>query len=233
MMLKSNYIKKTIIILITLITSVISGNTNNFNSYSTINTPSIFVSFGNSVPTNTYDDYGSDGFSFKIAWENPFKNRNYLRYTVGWNHLLYSERVVEFNPSNNMLDQVREGEKANLFDLGLKLIANNGIASNGIFKPYISTSIGLGFFKQYTEYDGPNQIVHECDDFFTTLIHIIFNDDCDVETDYNINTVVDKRMTSSFATVDIGTSFSSKNYNPSINFGIRYNIVNGKIKIIP
>jgi len=229
-MLKSNYIKKIFTILITLITSVIIGDTRDVENYSTINNKSIFVSFGNSVPTNTYDDYGSDGLSFKIAFENTFKNRTYLRYTVGWNYIKYAEYVVDFNPLNSTLDQIREGEKAHLFDLGLKLIANNGIANNGIFKPYISTSIGLGFFKQYTEYDGHNQIVNECDSFLTTLIHIIFDDDCDIETDYNINTVIDERMTSSFATVDIGTSFSSKNYKPSIDFGIRYNIVN-KVRV--
>ena len=229
-MLKSSCILSRISVFISLILSGIFADSNvSVESFKRHDSRSFFVSFGNSVPTNTYDDYGSNGSSFKLVYENSFKNKKHLRYAVGWHNIAYSEHVVDYYHPD--LDQIREGERANLFDLGLKLIANDGIANKGFFRPYISASIGLGYFKQYTKYDGPNQIVNECDNFITTLIHIIFDDDCDLEVDYNINTVIDDRMTSSFATIDIGTSVSFNEFSPySIEFGVRYNIVN-KVRV--
>jgi len=189
-----------------------------------IKTPSFIFTLGNSVPTNLYDSYGSSGFTYKVVYEQAFENDDNFRYNFGWQNISFAENVVSYDDWSGL--QVREGEKANLFDVGVKFIINEGLAGNGLFRPYINTSVGFGFFKQYTEYDYPDTFDNECDSFWSTLFHIIFEDDCDIETNYNINTVTDTRMSSSFMTLDLGTQFTF--HNPSryaIEFGIRYSMI--------
>ena len=179
---------------------------------------------GNSVPTNSYDSYGSNGFAFKVAFDKPIEETRNIRYNFGWQNISFGENVVSIDNISQL--QIREGEKANLFDLGLKFILNDGITGNGLFRPYINTSLGFGFFKQYTEYDYPDTFINECDNFWIALINIIFDDECEIDTNYNINTVVDSRMSSSFMTVDLGTQFAFKNpARYAIEFGVRYNMI--------
>ena len=171
--------------------------------------PSWVFTMGNSVPTNLYDSYASNGFTFKIALEKPLDNRDNFRYNFGWQNISFGENVVSYDSWNGY--EIREGEKANLFDVGVKFIINEGVAGNGLFRPYINGSIGFGFFKQYTVYDAPNTWENTCDTFFSTLLHIIFNNDCDTYLDDNESTVVDNRMYSPFMTVDFGTLFTFHN----------------------
>jgi len=198
-----------------------SGNEN--TNYAHYERTSLIATLGNSTPTNQYDSYNSEGFTYKITYERPIYNKDNLRYNFGWQNISFGENVVSYDGWDGF--QIREGEKANLLDVGIKYVLNKGIAKNGYFRPYITSSFGVGFFKQYTEYDAPDTFIEECDDFVTTLLHIIFDDDCDIETNYNINTVVDDRMTSTFMIVDLGASF---NFNHSANyafdFGVRYSM---------
>ena len=188
------------------------------------NKSSLIFTFGNSTPTNQYDSYGSKGFTYKFVYERPIKNNTHFRYNFGWQNISFGENVVSYDEWLGL--QVREGEKANLFDVGIKFILNNGIAGNGLFRPYMNTSVGVGYFRQYTEYDYPNTFIQECDNFWTTLLHVIFDDDCDITTDYNINTVVNDRMTSSFMILDLGTNFAfNNNSRYAIEFGIRYSMI--------
>ncbi len=186
--------------------------------------PSWVFTMGNSVPTNLYDSYASNGFTFKVAFEKPLDNRDNFRYNFGWQNISFGENIVSDEGWNGY--QIREGEKANLFDVGVKFIINKGVAGNGLFRPYINGSVGFGFFKQYTVYDAPNTWENECDSFFSTLLHIIFDNDCDTYLDDNESTVVDNRMYSPFMTVDFGTQFTF--HNPAryaIEFGVRYSLI--------
>jgi len=179
---------------------------------------------GNSVPTNSYDSYGSNGFAFKVAFENPIENNNNFRYNFGWQNISFGENIVSYDSWSGY--QIREGEKANLFDVGVKFIINEGIAGNGLFRPYANGSIGFGFFKQYTVYDALNTWENECDSFFSTLLHVIFNDGCDTYLDDNESTVVDNRMYSPFMTVDFGAQFAFKNpARYAIEFGVKYSLI--------
>jgi len=188
------------------------------------NSSSITFTFGNSAPTNIYDSYSSEGLAFKLAFERPVINKRNLRYNFGWQNISFGEHMTSYDEWSGL--QVREGEKANLFDVGIKFIASDGISGRGFFRPYINSSFGLGFFRQYTEYDYPDTFENECDNFWSMLFHIIFDDDCDIETNYNINTVVDSRMSSTIMTVDLGTSFAFNNPAPyAIEIGVRYNII--------
>ncbi len=184
----------------------------------------LVFSFGYSTPTNIYDSYGSDGFAFKLSIEQPMAISEKIKYSMGWQNISFSENIISYNAWNGLI--VREGEKANLFDIGIKFMPINGLGRKIIFKPYVAASFGIGFFRQYTEYDYPDTYEDECNNFWNILFHIIFSEDCDVETNQNINTEIDSRMVSPFMTVDLGTSiklFKSDNYN--IEFGIRYNMI--------
>ena len=131
--------------------------------------PSWIFTMGNSVPTNSYDSYGSNGFTFKVVFEKPFDTSDNFRYNFGWQNIFFGENVVSYDSWEDGL-QIREGEKANLFDVGVKFIINEGIGGKGLFRPYINGSIGFGFFKQYTVYDYPNTWIYECDTFFNTFM---------------------------------------------------------------
>ena len=185
----------------------------------------LVFTFGYSTPTNLYDSYGNDGTAFKLSIEQPMIKSEKIKYSIGWQNISFSENIISYNYWYDLI--VREGAKANLFDIGIKFIPNNGFGRKILFKPYISASIGIGFFRQYTEYDYPDTYEDGCNNFWNTLFHIIFSEECDVEKDYNINTEIDSRMVSPFMTIDLGTNiklFKSDNYN--IEFGIRYNMIN-------
>lgn len=184
----------------------------------------LVFTFGYSTPTNIYDSYGNDGTAFKLSIEQPMTKFEKMKYSIGWQNISFSENIISYNIWNGL--KVREGEKANLFDIGIKFTPNNGFGRKIFFKPYVFASIGIGFFRQYTEYDYPDTYEDGCNNFWNILFHIIFSEECDVEKDYNINTETDSRMVSSFMTIDLGTSiklFKSDNYN--IEFGIRYNMI--------
>ena len=186
--------------------------------------PSWVFTMGNSVPTNSYDSYGSNGFTFKVAFEKPFDYKDNFRYNFGWQNISFGENIVSYDSWDGY--QIREGAKANLFDVGVKFIINEGIAGNGLFRPYVNGSVGLGFFKQYTVYDAPNTWENTCDDFFSTLLHIIFDNDCENYIEDNESTVVDNRMSSPFMTIDFGTQFAFKNpARYAIEFGVRYSLI--------
>jgi len=181
---------------------------------------------GNSVPTNSYDSYGSNGFMFKVAFEKPLDNRDNFRYNFGWQNISFGENIVSDYDGWNQF-QIREGEKANLFDVGVKFIVNEGIAGNGLFRPYINGSVGFGFFKQYTVYDGMDTYDQPCDNFMVLLLQLIFVDEpCEPEWNDNESIVVNDRMYSPFMTVDFGTQFTF--HNPAryaIEFGLRYSLI--------
>ena len=186
--------------------------------------PSWVFTMGNSAPTNSYDSYDSNGFTFKVAFESPIEENNNLRYNFGWQNISFGENIVFYENYDGL--QIREGEKANLFDVGVKFIVNEGIAGNGLFRPYINGSVGFGFFKQYTVYDAPNSWENTCDTFFNTFMHWIFDQNCENYIEDNENTVVDNRMYSPFMTVDFGTQFTFKNpARYAIEFGVRYSLI--------
>ena len=186
--------------------------------------PSWVFTMGNSAPTNLYDSYASNGFTFKVAFESPIEENNNLRYNFGWQNISFGENIVFYENYDGL--QIREGEKANLFDVGVKFIINEGIAGNGLFRPYVNGSVGFGFFKQYTVYDYPNTWENTCDTFFNTFMHWIFDQNCENYIEDNENTVVDNRMYSPFMTVDFGTQFTFKNpARYAIEFGVRYSLI--------
>tara|TARA_Y100001970_G_scaffold42776_1_gene53241 strand:- start:10543 stop:11373 length:831 start_codon:yes stop_codon:yes gene_type:complete len=188
--------------------------------------PSWIFTFGNSTPTNIYDSYGSKGFAFKLAYERPIEDSRNFRINFGWQNISFGENLVSYDEWSDL--QIREGEKANLFDIGLKFVLNDGITGNGLFRPYINTSFGLGFFKQYTEYDYPDTYANPCDGSFLSLLFQLLLDDspCEGEWNDNMNTIVNDRMSSSFITIDLGTSFAFNNRaRYAIDFGVRYNMI--------
>ena len=181
---------------------------------------------GNSVPTNSYDSYGSNGFAFKVAFEKPMEESDNLRYNFGWQNISFGENIVSDYEGWNQF-QIREGEKANLFDVGIKFIINEGIAGNGLFRPYINGSVGFGFFKQYTVYDGMDTYEQPCDNFMVLLFQLFFDDEpCEPEWNDNESIVVNDRMYTPFMTVDFGTQFTF--HNPAryaIELGVRYSLI--------
>ena len=192
------------------------------------NSSDLIFTFGYSTPTNIYSSYSSQGSTFKLTVENPVFNHKYLKYNFGWQRISFAENIISYDDWSGL--QVREGEAANLFDVGIKFIVNDGIFGNGFFRPYINASVGYGFFNQYTEYDypdtfNPDTFENECDNFWSILFHIIFEDDCDTGTNYNINTTVDTRMSSSFKSIDLGTRFTFLKPSVAIEFGVRYNMI--------
>jgi len=194
----------------------------------TRNSPSLMATFGNSSPANNFESYGDQGFTFKVVYERPLPNYKNLRYNFGWQNVSFAEYLIENDSWSGL--QIREGEKANLFDIGLKFIFNDGMIGNGLFRPYLNSSVGYSFFRQYTEYDYPDTFASECEEFLALLFNILTGDDCDVVTNDNINTITNSRMSSSFFTLDLGTSFAfNKNAMYSIEFGVRYLMI-GKIK---
>ena len=210
------------IIFILLSLSLLYPNMLDVNHH--IKYPSWIFTMGNSVPANSYDSYGSDGFAFKVAFESPIEENNNLRYNFGWQNISFGENIVFYENYDGL--QIREGEKANLFDVGVKFIINEGIAGNGLFRPYVNGSVGFGFFKQYTVYDYPNTWENTCDNFFNTFMHWIFDQDCENYIEDNENSVVDNRMYSPFMTVDFGTQFAFKNpARYAIEFGVRYSLI--------
>ena len=107
---------------------------------------SVIGTFGNSTPTNQYDSFNSNGFTLKLSYERPIYNKINLRYNFGLQNISFGENVVSYDEWQGL--QIREGESANLVDVGIRFILNEGIVKNGYFRPYINTSFGLGFFKQ-------------------------------------------------------------------------------------
>ena len=182
---------------------------------------SLMATFGNSSPANNFESYGDQGFTFKVVYERPLPNYKNLRYNFGWQNISFAKSVIDYDDWLGL--QIREGDKANLFDIGLKFIFNDGMLGNGLFRPYLNSSIGYGFFRQDTEYDYPDTFASECNNFLVLLFNIFTDDDCDIVTNYNINTITNSRMSSSFFTLDLGTSFSfNQNAMYSIEFGVRY-----------
>ena len=210
------------ILYILLSLSFLYSNSLKFNHH--IENSSVIGTLGNSVPTNLYDSYASNGFTFKIVYEKPIQDNANFRYNFGWQNIYFGENVVSYDSWNGY--QIREGEKANLFDVGVKFILNEGLNGGGLFRPYINGSVGFGFFKQYTVYDAPNTWENTCNSFFSTLLQVIFSDGCDTYLADNESTVVNDRMYSPFMTIDLGTQFAFK--NPSryaIEFGVRYSLI--------
>ena len=181
---------------------------------------------GNSVPINSYDSYGSNGFAFKVAFEKPIEDNDNFRYNFGWQNISFGENIVSDYDGWNQFE-IREGEKANLFDVGLKFIINEGIAGNGLFRPYINGSVGFGFFKQYTVYDGMDTYEQPCDNFMLLLFQLFFSDEpCEPEWNDNESIVVNDRMYTPFMTVDFGAQFAFKNpARYAIEFGVKYSLI--------
>ena len=189
---------------------------------------SLMATFGNSSAANDFDSYGDSGFTFKIVYERPFIDYTNLRYNIGWQNIRFSEYVVGYEEWQGL--QIREGSRANLFDLGMKFIMSEGVNGSGLFRPYINTSLGYGFFKEYTVYDYPDTWASDCDTFIGIILNILAEDGCDPVVNDNSNSVTNSRMSTQFFTLDLGTSFAfSKSAMYSIEFGIRYLMVN-KIK---
>ena len=189
---------------------------------------SLMATFGNSSAANDFDSYGDSGFTFKIVYERPFIDYTNLRYNIGWQNIRFSEYVVGYEEWQGL--QIREGSRANLFDLGIKFIMSEGLNGSGLFRPYINTSLGYGFFKEYTVYDYPDTWASDCDTFIGIILNILAEDGCDPVVNDNSNSVTNSRMSTQFFTLDLGTSFAfSKSAMYSIEFGIRYLMVN-KIK---
>ena len=204
--------------------SLYFSNNDYKNNQEKLRKPShLMFTFGYSSPTNIYSSYSTQGAAYKLTFEKPIISHKNLRYNLGWQHISFGENTISYDDWSGL--QVREGESANLFDVGIKFILNNGIFGKGFFRPYINTSIGVGFFKQYTEYDFPDTFENECDNFWSLLLHIIFEDSCDTETNYNINTTVDSKMSSPFVTLDLGTSLTFLKPSVAVEFGIRYNMI--------
>tara|TARA_Y100000768_G_scaffold342086_1_gene286936 strand:- start:55 stop:549 length:495 start_codon:yes stop_codon:yes gene_type:complete len=107
---------------------------------------------------------------------------------------------------------------------------SKGVNGTGLFRPYVNTSVGYGFFREYTVYDYPDSFESTCDTFLETLVVILTDSDCETYVNDNSNSVTNTRMSTPFFALDLGTSFAfSKSAMYSIEFGIRYLMVN-KIK---
>ena len=188
----------------------------------------LMATFGNSSPANNFESYGDNGFTYKVVYERPFIDYSNLRYNIGWQNIRFSENVIGYEDWQGL--QIREGSRANLFDLGLKFIMSKGLNGSGLFRPYLNTSVGFGFFKEYTIYDYPDTFASDCDTFLGIIFNILTDDDCDTVVNDNSNSITNSRMSTPFFTLDLGTSFAfSKSAIYSIEFGIRYLMVN-KIK---
>ena len=80
---------------------------------------SLMATFGNSSPANNFESYGDNGFTYKVVYERPFIDRSNLRYNIGWQNIRFSENVIGYEDWQGL--QIREGSRANLFDLGLNI----------------------------------------------------------------------------------------------------------------
>ena len=186
--------------------------------------PTLSFTFGNTVPTSTFNSYSSTAAAFKLSFQKPIK-RN-VRWNVSWQSLAFVEDVVSYDSWNGL--EIRDGERGNLFDLGLRVIIDDGIAGNGMLKPYINPSFGVAFLNQYTEFDYPDTYENPCDDnFFLTLLQLIFVDDpCQGEWNDNMSTNVTDRVSSIFFGLDLGTNlYFRTSGNFALDIGMRYTMI--------
>ena len=130
------------ILYILLFWCCLHSNSLKFNHH--IENSSVIGTLGNSVPTNLYDSYASNGFTFKIVYEKPIQDNANFRYNFGWQNIYFGENVVSYDSWNGY--QIREGEKANLFDVGVKFILNEGLNFNPNNQNIIY-SLGLAYYQ--------------------------------------------------------------------------------------
>ena len=77
----------------------------------------LMLTLGYSTPTNVYDSYSNEGTAFKLLIEQPMKKKSQFKYSLGWQNISFSENIISYDSWNGLI--IREGEKANLFDLGI------------------------------------------------------------------------------------------------------------------
>lgn len=191
--------------------------------------------FGDVVPYGTYDAYSKTGNHYKINYKRQFNNYENLEFSLGGQYIYFGEDIISNDSWGGV--QIRDGEKSTMFDFGFTYSRPEGLFGDGIFKPYVNTSLGIAFFKQYTVYDYPNTYspcgndslfdLFDIDTFigFVFFLLDIGDDDCSPQWDDNEEYSTTDRLTSPYFSLDIGAMIPAKNSSFAIDFGIKYNAI--------
>ena len=159
------------------------------------------------------EDYSDDGFTIRATYSNNISDSNFFRWQAAFQYIsFYRNTYYDSFAMVSGLDgpeiEVTNSQNGYLLTGGLRFTPDLGLFNDrGIFKPYSSFSIGLGYFNETTKYEDP--------DWF------------DEEDEFSLSDIEKQQFNFIYA-LEFGSNFNFIKWNGyGLDLGVRYNMIPG------
>ena len=173
------------------------------------------VDLGYNVANGEYEKYNDDGFTIRATYSNNIRESDFFRWQVSFQYIsfyshTYDDEFQMTSGNSGPTIRVTNSEDGFIFQGGLKFIPDLGLfQKKGIFKPYATLGVGLGYFLEYTKYEDP--------DTYSFLQN-------DGSSPFRLDDIEDQEFNFMYS-IEFGANFLIPKWNNGgFDFGIRYNM---------
>jgi len=164
------------------------------------------------------DKYSDNGFSLRATYSNNIQNSDFVRWQGSFQYIsFYSDSYTDSFTMQSGNDgpeiEVTNSESGYILQGGIRFTPESGLFNNGLFKPYIAGSLGLGYFNEVTEYEDPDNF-----DWWW---------ESDDDDEWGLDDIEHQQLNFVY-TLEFGANLNFKKFiDRGLDIGVRYTMIPG------